>query len=609
MTKGFKYIVMAAIILASAIIPAIQALPEIPSVVVPETGNTISVDGVLDMISEWNDSVVVPWYNPLGAIELDRVYLLHNATHYFVGAVLYDPDHKTSDDTFYVYVSFGSEVYKYVLDEGSNTVYLYDVTSSPVAISTNATAVVTHTDHWTHWIYVEMAVPKSEWDNSANVKMYFEHEHTFKVTVISRYPEGANATDTSKWLNVYFKSVLGQYSLSILFLDRDNNTIEYVANMSYAVIKFSSNGTIYTVLSLNNSYLNVSLPPDTYTIDFYVYDIKIFSTEVSVSDNVSLSITLNNLKHVSTPIGNITAFVEWDGDIGGIYLDPENHIGVMISNSSFPVALRIYSNIDWNYTFVTVINALNFTYNPFTRNLFAYSFGNFSGITIIGAPSDYPVFFMANGTIKGYVYNHELKELCAWISAGLYRVYYDTEPFAVTLNNTALKKGVHYFVDPFNVTVINMTTGGDLRIYYKNPCKVEARITGNNVYVSVATPYVFSGNYTIVVKRGDLVVKTIHKNFTADTPLTTIEEALDLPAGTYDVEVVVNDSDSNQTVGATTLSYEVSQQPSATPIEVPWNFLLFILVILALILSIIAVTRRAKHVILEEQSRKFVRKR
>jgi len=130
--RGFKYIVMVAIILASVIIPTIQALPDVSSVLVPKIGNTISVDGALDMISEWNDSVVVPWYNPLGAIELDRVYLLHNATHYFVGAVLYDPDHKTSDDTFYIYVSFGSKIYKYVLNEGSNTVTLYDVTSSPV---------------------------------------------------------------------------------------------------------------------------------------------------------------------------------------------------------------------------------------------------------------------------------------------------------------------------------------------------------------------------------------------------------------------------------------------------------------------------------------------
>jgi len=126
------------------------------------------------------------------------------------------------------------------------------------------------------------------------------------------------------------------------------------------------------------------------------------------------------------------------------------------------------------------------------------------------------------------------------------------------------------------------------------------------VYVSVATPYVFSGNYTIVVKKGDLVVKTIHKNFTADTPLTTIEEALDLPAGTYDVEVVVNDSDNNQTVGATTLTYEVSE---GVPfgIEIPWNCVIFVIVCIALIIAIVAVSRSMRHAI--EDGRKFVKKK
>jgi len=594
-------IIIAGLLLAIIPSTVVLALPEPENLVVPETSASIVVDGTLDMSSEWNGSAIIAWYNPLDGCELDRMYLLHNSTHYLIGGVLYDPDHKT-DDTITIYIEWGNHTYKYVIHENSASATLYNNTSP---LTTNATVILTKSTHSTHWIYLEMAIPKNEWDNSETVKMYFEHEHTFKLHVTSRYPENANSTDTSKWLTVEFRKALGQYSVKLTFKDRDGNTIEYVAGESYAEIRFL-NGTVYTVVAPTNSSVKVLLPPENYTLVFYVYDIPIFNTTLNVSANITATYTLNNLKYATTAFGDIVAVVEIPGEIGCIYLDPEKHLGTLITNNTKEVALRIYPKVTWNYTFATVLNALNFTYNPFTGNLLAHAPGNFSGIMMIGAPGGYPVFFFANGSVRGYVYNHELEELEAWISNGTYMIYHTKVPFAATINNTALKRGVDYSTDVFNVTTIK-ASDGELRVYFKNPAKVSLTVSNSTARIVIATPYSFNGSYTLKVYSGSEIVTLVTDEFVSTVPLTTIEVPLSLDPGTYRIEVTVADKDSGQTIGAASTSYEVAAAP-AIP-EIGWEYYLLLLVIALLAAAIVVSLRVARHTIEEAREKKYVKRK
>jgi len=81
-------------------------------VAVPKTSSMIVVDALLNFTSEWNGSAVLVWYNPLSEVELDRVYILHNDSHYFFGAVLYDPDNVV-DDYLTFLVNASGKLYKY----------------------------------------------------------------------------------------------------------------------------------------------------------------------------------------------------------------------------------------------------------------------------------------------------------------------------------------------------------------------------------------------------------------------------------------------------------------------------------------------------------------
>jgi len=583
------------------------ALPEPDVLYVCGTSSVAVVDGYLDMGSEWNGSSVMVWYNPLDGNELDTIYLLHNSTHYLIAAELYDPDNK-KDDEFRVYVEFGDITYEYVLEEDSTTVTLYNVTSgTPSSLASNATGIMTESHHCCYWVYVELVIPKEEWGNAADVRMYFEHEHTYRLTVLSRYPEDANSTNKDLWLKVHYVTVLGQYGVELVFKDRDLNPIDYVANKSYAIIAFE-NGTIYTTMAPDNSTVKVDLPTGNYTVTFYVYDIPVFMENLTVSVNVTEEYVLNNLKYKEVPEGNVVAVVELPGEIGCIYLEPENHFGMLITNSTEEVALRIFPKLDLNYTFVATLNALNFTYNPFAKNLLAYAPSNLSGITMIGVAEDYPVFFFANGSVWGYVYNHELEELGAWIGNGTYMVYHSKTPFAVTINNTALKRGWDYSADPFNVTTIK-AGDGELRVYFRNPTRVEVTIHGDTAKVTVATPYRFGGKYVVKVLRGGEVVEEKSGTFTATAPLTVIDVPLGgLGAGTYEVVAEVTDVDSQRSLGTSEATYEVPQPVPA--LEERWSYWLLILVIALLsVATILALRSVGKAVIEKISERRYVRRK
>jgi len=129
---------------------------------------------------------------------------------------------------------------------------------------------------------------------------------------------------------------------------------------------------------------------------------------------------------------------------------------------------------------------------------------------MIGAPEDYPVFYFANGAVRGYVYNHEIEELQAWVSNGTYEIYHAKAPFAVALNGTAIKRGTGYAVDAFNVATIT-AGGGELRVYYSNPTEMELLVTNETVpkaNIIVATPYRFNGKYTLRVYDDSELVRT-----------------------------------------------------------------------------------------------------
>ena len=595
-------IIIAGLLLA--VMPSTIVLAMSDDVAVPETSATVVIDGSLNMTSEWNGSAIVTWTNPLDGEEYDSVYMLHNDTHYLFAAVLYDPD-PVDDDSFTLYVKWGNITYKYVLSEGSSTIELYNITDGEVALSSNGTAVMTSSSPSQSWLYVELAIPKSEWNSSTTVYALFVHRHTFKIDTTSKYPEAADVTDPSTWLRVSYEKVLGQYKVVLTFKDRDNNPIDYVSDRSYAVISFL-NGTPYITLTPSGSSIEVLLQPENYTITFYVYGIPIFNTTLNVNTNITAAYTLNNLKYVTTAFGDIVAIVELPGEIGSIYLEPEKQLGMLITNSTEEIALRIYPKVSWNYTFVAVLNALNFTYNPFAKNLLAYAPGNFSGIMMIGAPEGYPVFFFANGTVRGYVYNHELEELESWISNGTYMIYHTKVPFAVTINNTALKRGVDYSTDVFNVTTIK-ASDGELRVYFKNPAKVSLTISNSTARIVIATPYSFNGSYTLKVYSGSEIVTLVTGEFVSTVPLTTIEVPLSLDPGTYRIEVTVADKDSGQTIGTASTSYEVAAAP-AIP-EIGWEYYLLLLVIALLAAAIVVSLRAARHTIEEAREKRYVKRK
>ena len=597
-------IIMVALLLV-AVVPSTIALAS-PSegLIVPETSAVISVDGSLNMTAEWNGSIVVTWSNPLDGNEYDVVYLLHNATHYLFAAILYDPDN-INDDFFEVHVSWDSIIYRYVVSEGSATVELFNVTNGEEALSSNATGVMTSSSPSQHRLYVELAIPKEEWGYTATAYLLFIHRHTFKIDTTSKYPEAANTTDPSTWLRVDYRVVLGEYKVVLTFKDRDGDPIDYVAERSYAAISFL-NGTTYATVSPTSSSVEVLLPPENYTITFYVYGIPVFNASIEVNDNVTATYVLENLKHVAFPFGEVIGVVEYPGVIESIYLEPMNQLGLLITNSTEPTALRLFPRATWNFTFVTALNALNFTYNPFTMCLLAYTRGNLSGVMMVGAPKGYPVFYFANGTVRGYVFNHVMEELSAWISNGTYRIYNSEQPFAITINGTALRRGTDYSVDPFNITTINVGSG-ELRIYYVNPAEVYIVVADSKARVVIATPYSFRGRYTLKVFEDGRLVKSFTGSFTSTAPLTTIERTLDLESGTYMVEVTVTDEDSGQTIGSASTSYEVVAAPTIP--EVGWEYYLLLLVIALLAVAIVVSLRVARHTIEEAREKRYVKRK
>jgi len=559
------------------------------------TSVSIVVDGSLNFTSEWNGSSIIMWRSPLNDVEYDRCYLLHNATHYLIGAVLYDPDSNKHDDSFYVYVNFNNKTYEYKVKE-KDGVTAYNITSGGSSFSTGAVAVASYSKHHVPYVYLELVIPKSEWENSTAVRMMFKHKHTFKIDVTSWYPYEGNESDPNTWLTVCYITPAGAYNLTMEFFDRDGNNVSYLNDGIGYVKAYYSNGTLYTSIVISNSTVSIMVPNGTYMLYVYIYDILVYNTTVDVTSNITMQIRLNNLKRVEFQYGSVIGVVEKPGTLESIYLDPSRHIGMAISDSSGVVALRLFPKVDWNYTFVVVLNALNFTFDPLVPNLLAY-IEEYSGVTMVGAPEAYPVVMYANGTVRGYTYKE--KVLSLWISNGSYGIYSTTPPFAVVLNGTELKSGSYTFDDILNVTAVSCD-GGILEVYYENPCSVQLFTTK----VAVTSPYSFPGRLKIEVYKDGEPYETRTEGIKVSEGLNIYDIGRYEGAGEYTIRVTVYDEASGKTVGTATTTFTVPEGEAGFVISS--TCLLLILIALILLICVFVGIRYARALI-PHRPRKYVK--
>ena len=535
------------------------------------------------------------WRSPLNDVEYDRCYLLHNATHYLIGAVLYDPDSNKHDDSFYVYVNFNNKTYEYKVKE-KDGVTAYNITSGGSSFSTGAVAVASYSKHHVPYVYLELVIPKSEWENSTAVRMMFKHKHTFKIDVTSWYPYEGNESDPNTWLTVCYITPAGAYNLTMEFFDRDGNNVSYLNDGIGYVKAYYSNGTLYTSIVISNSTVSIMVPNGTYMLYVYIYDILVYNTTVDVTSNITMQIRLNNLKRVEFQYGSVIGVVEKPGTLESIYLDPSRHIGMAISDSSGVVALRLFPKVDWNYTFVVVLNALNFTFDPLVPNLLAY-IEEYSGVTMVGAPEAYPVVMYANGTVRGYTYKE--KVLSLWISNGSYGIYSTTPPFAVVLNGTELKSGSYTFDDILNVTAVSCD-GGILEVYYENPCSVQLFTTK----VAVTSPYSFPGRLKIEVYKDGEPYETRTEGIKVSEGLNIYDIGRYEGAGEYTIRVTVYDEASGKTVGTATTTFTVPEGEAGFVISS--TCLLLILIALILLICVFVGIRYARALI-PHRPRKYVK--
>lgn len=276
----------------------------------------------------------------------------------------------------------------------------------------------------------------------------------------------------------------------------------------------------------------------------------------------------------------------------------------MITNSTERAHFYVFSDADWEH--VVVLDALNFTYDPYSNTLYALVRNGTSGVMMICAPEGYPVFYEASNVVKGYVYRDGVLE--AWVNNGSYRVLGSGEPFAVALNGTALRRGVDYTVDALNVTTINMCKG-TLSIYYDNPIDMKIEPLYPKLVIHLGTPYRFAGRVVVEVydEEGKRVTTT-KAGFTATPSLTWIEiDMSGLAAGEYELRISVYDDDSDKLVAQEEILYTVEE--AVTPTQ---NALMILLVMATLIgvVAAWALLKSARHAVMEAlRERRFVRRR
>jgi len=595
---------------AAFLLPALLALLAATAeagggISVPKVGSLVVVDAHLDLISEWNGSAVLAWRSALSPVEYDRLYILHNDTHYLFAAKLYDPD-SVADDKLILYVNASDRLYKYVLEEDSSVVQAYNYSGGSWVPFTSAALFLSSRSHVLEpWMCAELAVPKAEWGNASSALMYIEHRSQHPLETVSRHPCDAGPEEQALWAGLTFAEP-GPYDVHLELRDRDGETIEYVADRAWVDLKFP-NGTLYTRLSLDNgTYVDAELPPGEYLVEVYVYLVRIYSEPLNVTGDYSETIRLVNLKREAADGGWLVAVLEEPSEILSIFIDAPRRYGMVIANSTEGADFYVFADAPWEL--VAVLGAVNFTYDPLTNVLHAVIHGGVSGLTLVMAPEGCPAFREATGAVKGYVCAEGRLE--AWLEEGSYSVWGPSPPVAVVLDGAALRRGVDYEVDALNVTSLSSAAGA-LTIYYESPVAADVEPSHPDYVVLVATPYNFSGRIRVVLTRaGSSPAWGAERNALLHSPLTRQVVTLGgSEPGEYMVEVEVYDDDSGALVATASASFEIPA-PAAAPARrevllmerTDLALLALILALLAVSLAAVAIAsrkRRRRRIVLE----------
>jgi len=558
----------------------------------------ITVDAYLNFTSEWNNSACISWYSSLSTTELDRIFIVHSPNYLFIGGVLFDPD-KKKDNSITIFLNYSTQTIKYVVGE-DGTLTKYNKTGSTWVVSTtSAIAASNRSDyisllppHNVPWWTFELRIPKTEFNSETTLKITILHEHTYKFTSYSRYPENANTTDPTTWATLTLVSPLG-YNFTLTLLDRDGDPIAYIANDTWVEIWNATDNTLLYVLTLDsNAKFSIPLKSGDYTVKTYVYGNQVDEKNYTITADLTSTQTLQNVKKVETPFGFLVVTVGYPSQLVEIDMDCCVGRGVVITNGTEVARVWVDSRARWLH--LAVLYALNFSYTPFTNHLLSYVLNGTTGFVFLTGDYTKPVVYSANNTITSYIYDPYYLELLLDVEKGNYRFYSTVNPFAIVLNNTEIDG---WEIDPLNITSLTVESGGNLRIYFQNPIRmcVGLHSSQTTLAISVTSPYVFPAKLDVSVKtvRGKLVF-SLTKRFETTVPLTLIEIPLNLdPEKSYVAEAKLYDEITGNLVAEDTFTIPPTLVKSVVQVtpslqQIVFENLWLILIFSAAILLIVA---------------------
>jgi len=500
-----------------------------------KTDTAITIDGDL---SEWVNASILAWRSPHSDVDINYIYLLHSNDYYYIGAKIYDND-GINDDDIKLYLNNTSTLIRFDLNEGSNSVNAYKYgNGSWIPISTNASVVYTRSNPYS---IIEIKIPKSEFDYSRILLLYLEYHSPHIRDVYSWYPTNAKFNDSNTWEQVNFIEMMNR-TLNLSISDRNGIPIDYATDDFLLEFRYTTNNTkILTVFG--RSHMNILLPPSNITMIVKFLNVPIFEKTYDLTlTNVTDSININNLLKVDSPQGYLVISVEKNGTLKSVDFDYAKNRAVIVSKST---EVLFDSKLPWS--FLTVLYADNYTYNPVTNHLLVkLNNSKDVGFVLVVGDNNTPVLSYASNVVtcldfEDNVYRFHVKN-------GTYRFYHSKSPFSIAFNSKALKKNVDYVTED-NTTTVNVTSEGLLEVYYEKPVSVSLESVYNNFKVYVATPYSFNGKVRYIVKINNQTVEDRTINFKANPPMSVVSIT---PATFGDVEIHVYDTDTNVKLFTTT---------------------------------------------------------
>jgi len=600
---------------------ALAVLTGVASALQVQTGN-ITIDG---NVSEWAGNATVLTYRSLmNPVEMDSFYFLHNATHYLIGARLYDNDNAT-DEWLNFYLYNGVRTILVQVHEGNDTAVLYDVSGDTLTKLGEVPAVATKSVMGkvkNPYVNVELAVPKTYLDNATNVKVFIERKAKLMrgmlvgcwcfakkvrfmhgmatanrgwedwmdkfskivkfedyADVVGGYPLGATKDNPDTWANLTFVDTFGTNTLHL--------TLPVLAGVTTIEIYngTSTNAPLLTVLPASTS-VTVNVPSNV-TIVVNVSGVPVLTKTYSI--NVSLNDTLNpNVKTVDTGFAKTTIAVE-EGANFTAYFDRDINGTVVTIYSNNTVKVFVEST-----TRMVVLSAEYIAYNPITnRSKFSVS-GN---DTVIIKYPKYSCILSADKLEDCEFIGKD--HLRLKVGNGTVIIQNPNLPFAIADDGVAMKRDIDYVDnDGGNITLIT-TNGGTLDVYYANPCNMSVRTSNGRIIVSVATPYSFNGLVNVSIAGKVVASKKVF--FRAPYTEVTVELGTNITGTTSlasdsGAVVTVKDLDSKQTIGTATVSYMM-----LTPLQIA---LILVAVVGVVIIAIMA-TRKSKHIVRERMEKDF----